>query len=267
MDVDVISKSFERIGARVRIVPISRRWNRSIEIDIARDRHGEYFDLSIAEDAGLRAVDVRPKLRHLLLMLDPPRTGSDRRAKYLCGHDERHWFVAGVPLNRGVSNVVTAMEALKPPAVRDVQAQRGVSGEDRLKRRNRAFRRQGEWFFIPRGNITVDPRQVLSNEPMVRTGGGKPHWVDKLVRTGGETVYVSKVRPDGVTQEEYRDLLARQPELRSESWRVMRRNPSVLVTGRVRHPDHATITLDGWHQVLMNEEHKAPGRESIAFLD
>jgi len=37
--------------------------------------------------------------------------------KFLCGHDERHWFVAAVP-GRGVSNVRTAMEALKPAAVR-----------------------------------------------------------------------------------------------------------------------------------------------------
>jgi hypothetical protein len=34
-----------------------------------------------------------------------------------------------------------------------------------------------------------------------------------------------------------------------------------------RHPDHATITLRDWCQVLMNEENKAHGRKNLAFLD
>jgi hypothetical protein len=37
-------------------------------------------------------------------------------------------------------------------------------------------------------------------------------------------------------------------------WRPMRRNPCVYVKGRIRHADHATITLHGWHRVLMNTE-------------
>lgn len=267
MDVDVITRQFHSLGARVRVIPVQGRWDRGVRIDVGHDRRGEFFDLWVAEDAGLRAVDVRPRLRHLLLMINPPSTGPDRRAKFLCGHDERHWFVAGVPLNRGVSNVATALEALKPPAVRFEQARRGVRAEDRLRRRNRAFVRQGEWFFIPRPGAQVDPRAVLTGEPLVRSTGGKPHWVDRLTRIGGEMVYVSRQHPAGLAETEYRDLIERDPKLRHAGWRVMRRNPTVLVTGRVRHPDHATITLDGWHEVLMNEEHRAPGREAIAFLD
>ena len=51
----------------------------------------------------------------------------DRKDKFLCGHDERHWFVAGVPERAPVSNVVTAMEALKPDVVR--AQERGKKGK------------------------------------------------------------------------------------------------------------------------------------------
>ncbi len=34
----------------------------------------------------------------------------------------------------------------------------------------------------------------------------------------------------------------------------MRRNPGVYVKGRGRHVDRATITLNGWHRVVMNTE-------------
>jgi hypothetical protein len=44
----------------------------------------------------------------------------------------------------------------------------------------------------------------------------------------------------------------------------MARNPVVYVRGKLSHPDHATIRLDGWHRVLMNTE---SGSSSVAFLD
>jgi hypothetical protein len=35
----------------------------------------------------------------------------------------------------------------------------------------------------------------------------------------------------------------------------------------VRHPDHATIVLRDWHQVVMNTESQAPSMRSLAFID
>ena len=32
------------------------------------------------------------------------------------------------------------------------------------------------------------------------------------------------------------------------------RNPEVFVRGHVRHADHATIVLHGWHRVHLNSE-------------
>jgi hypothetical protein len=46
-----------------------------------------------------------------------------------------------------------------------------------------------------------------------------------------------------------------------------RRNPGVYVKGRIRHADHATITLHGWHQVLMNTEGQSRAMRNVAFLD
>jgi hypothetical protein len=47
----------------------------------------------------------------------------------------------------------------------------------------------------------------------------------------------------------------------------MRRNPGVYVKGRVRHADHATITLHGWHRVVMNTEGQSRAMRNVAFLD
>jgi hypothetical protein len=47
----------------------------------------------------------------------------------------------------------------------------------------------------------------------------------------------------------------------------MRRNPKVYVRGRVRHPDHATVTLDGWHEVFSNTEHLSKAMGDVVFLD
>jgi hypothetical protein len=47
----------------------------------------------------------------------------------------------------------------------------------------------------------------------------------------------------------------------------MARNPDVYVRGRVRHADHRTIFLNGWHRVLMNTEFQAQALRNVAFLD
>jgi hypothetical protein len=47
----------------------------------------------------------------------------------------------------------------------------------------------------------------------------------------------------------------------------MRRNASVYVRGHIRHADHKTIILHGWHRVLMNTENQAKAMRNVAFLD
>jgi hypothetical protein len=65
----------------------------------------------------------------------------------------------------------------------------------------------------------------------------------------------------------HRQLLARRPDAAGWGWTQMRRNAFVYVRGRVWHPDHKTIVLDGWHRVVMNTEAQAPGRRRVVFLD
>jgi len=47
----------------------------------------------------------------------------------------------------------------------------------------------------------------------------------------------------------------------------MVRNPRAFVRGTVRHSDHKTIFLEGWHEVFMNTETQAAAMRNVAFLD
>ncbi len=67
-----------------------------------------------------------------------------------------------------------------------------------------------------------------------------------------------------MTEPQYRRLLARKTEANRWLWQVMRRDPRVYARGKIRHADHATITLPFWHQVLMNREESSA---KVAFLD
>lgn len=266
MNMQQIERQFTRIGARAKIHPPERNVIiQDVSIDIGNDAAGEFFDITLNRiDQNITQVlDVQPSMRHLLLMSNQ---GGEKH-KFLCGHDERHWFVAAVPEQASVSTVRTAFDALKPNAVRVVENRLGVKPRHRNRRRNEAFIRQGEWFFVPVGNPSfINERLVLRHEPISR-GGGKPHICEELVRQGGELVYVSSQYPGGLTEPERNRLFGSNPRLRNLHWVVQRRNPSVFVRGRVRHPDHKTIFLDGWHQVLMNTENQSRAMRHLAFID
>jgi hypothetical protein len=109
--MEVLERRIAAIGARVKI---SGRPYRGVpEIDVGVDRRGEYFDVRFrgGDRVDVQVVDVWPDLQHLLLLV---RDGAEK-SKFLCGHDERHWFVAAVPESkRGGSGVAQAMVALQP---------------------------------------------------------------------------------------------------------------------------------------------------------
>lgn len=266
MNMQQILRHFMRIGARAKIHPPNRSSRiQGVSIDIGSDSCGEFFDIAIdpASNTTTQVLDVQPSLRHLLLM----SRQDDGKHKFLCGHDERHWFVAAVPERASVSTVRTAFDALKPDTVRYHEDRLGVKPRKRNRRRNEAFVRQGEWFFVPVQNPKlIDERLVLCQEPISR-GGGKPHICEEVVRQGGQLVYVSNQYPAGLTEQERIRLFKQQPVLRNLRWVAQRRNPNVYVRGRVRHPDHKTIFLDGWHQVLMNTENQSIAMRHVAFVD
>jgi len=203
--------------------------------------------------------------RHLLLMIK--ETGAEiPLQKFLCGHDEREWFVATVPEKRKASNVEQAKEALKPAAVINSQHRHRVRSKNRNKRRNAGFIRQGEWFFIPAPDFSTDERLALKREPLQR-GGGKPHVAEFLVRSGGTTVYVSSLYPRGLTADKYRKVIQKNAEAKKERWQVMQLNPGVYVKGKIRHPDHKTLKLPFWHRVVANTESEAASQKNLVFLD
>jgi hypothetical protein len=260
----MFEKAFLKLGARVRVEQ-AERISAPVTIDIQRDRRGEFFLLKHNANSALdvTVLNIRPHDRHLLLMA---RAGTEKH-KFLCGHDERHWFVAAIPESAPVSNVDQAKAALKPSAVRGREVRAMVREKDKNRRRNRAFVRQGEWFFVPEPDWEISEMLILKHEPLVRSRMGKPHWAEYCYRDGGKLVYVSQVAPQGLTEGEYRKRLHDDPSASRILWRTMRRDPWVHVKGRITHPDHATVVLDGWHRVHMNTETKAKANAAVVFLD
>jgi len=265
--MDVLEHAFAKMRARVKYgVARPRRWGgqrvlADLALDVHQDQRGEYFLISRTPQSvtELVVLDVQPEERHLVLM----SRNANEKHRYLLGHDERHWFVAGIPESTPVSRVRDAKAALKPEAV--LIAEQGLRSRNRDRRSNVARIRQGEWFFVPARGVTVDAWKILHGEPLVRSRGGKPHGCEELFRFGGESVYVSTGAPSELTEDEYAALS--DAKRSDHNWRVMRRNPKVYVRGSVRHPDHKTVILDCWHEVLSNTEHLSYAMQDIVFLD
>lgn len=270
MVFEQVLEKFKVIGAHAAIevrVPkvVGRRRNDpplDYTIDVREDRK-EQFEVfvspTVAEEIEITVPSVDKAGRHLLLSI---RKGGDL-AQYLCGHDERHWFVAALPKN--VASVHQAMEALKPQPAAVSQTQQKVRKKNLNKRRNAGFVRQGEWFFIPAPEMDARTDLLVhENEPM-RRGQGKPHMAQFLCRLGGETVYVSRAHQEGLTEIEYHAAL--KAGERKDSFMLATRDATVYVKGRISHPDHKTVVLQLWHQVIPNTEAKAAWRPEMVFLD
>jgi hypothetical protein len=191
------------------------------------------------------------------------------KSKILCGHDERQWFCSEVQ-RAGVTTVRDAMEALKPTVVKEKQ--KNIRVKDRNKRKNEVMARQGEWFFVPEPGVEFKEALILKNEPIRRSMRNKAHVLEECVRVGGQTVYVPTHGKYGwLSEAEYHRVLRNDPDARNDGWRPMKMNPTVYARGTVRHKDHRTIELQGWHRVEINLEiaENWRGRRSgvVGFLD
>ena len=276
MNAIQLESKFAAMGARMKVREIPSRWRqgdrswtepRDFAMDLRRDNNGQFFELRVpthlSASLEISVMQALPDQRHLLLAVRNTRE-KNQLDRFLCGHDEREWFVAAVP--GGASSVRQAMDALQPQGVREALTRNPVSSRKRYSHKNRAFRRQGEWFFVPEPTMVVDPKLVPRNEPL-RRGAGKPHMVEQLFHTGGETVYVSSKHPNGLLPAEYKRLLKSDPSAARWGWRMMRRDMGVYARGAVSHADHATITLPFWHRVMMNTETQSRTMANVAFLD
>ena len=151
MDTNLLDIKFARIGARLKVADRPARRSRTsgvISLDVQADRKGEFFEIvrQPGAEAEIAVLDVQPADRHLLLLV---REGKDK-SKFLCGHDERHWFVAGIPETAPVGTVRQAKEALKPAEVQTAQAGKGLRAKARNRRKNAAYRPPGR-VVLPAG--------------------------------------------------------------------------------------------------------------------
>jgi hypothetical protein len=87
---EMLERRFAAIGARVKV----ERTRYAPSIDVGVDRRGAFFALRVPgyRDA-VSVLDADRADRCLLLLV---RDGGEK-SKFLCGFDERHWFVAAMP--------------------------------------------------------------------------------------------------------------------------------------------------------------------------
>jgi len=230
-------------------------------IDVGVDWRGEFFNVHFAagDRVEVAVVDAWPEKQQLLLGV---RDGVEK-SKFLCGHDERHWFVAAIPESeRGVSGIAQAMVALQPESVRAAVAAKKPA--DPFARKNTAYLRQGEWFFVPTPGLDVDPGCDPPRADHARPRQPAHRRAPVPVRRGGG---VRGLRlPDRLTAAEFAKLPVNRVR-RGAPWREMVRGAAVYARGTVRHPDHATLVLHPWHRVEMNAEQRARAMRHVAFLD
>lgn len=261
--MNAIEKSFSRMKAKVKFTDGDARRRRGLPrsgytIDV---KDGTFIFNLGSSGATVNIQDADIADRHILINVrranpDEKSVSKILNEKWLCGHDERDWFVAAA---EGIS-VAEAKENLKPAEVRSLDG--AVQKKKRNKRNNGVRLRQGEWFFVPAPELTVPADAVIhKNEPISRGRGSKKHYVEELYRTEGRTVYTRGIQV--LEEKEFKKLRSDQ----QKGWAVRTADAEVYARGTIKHVDHNTIKLDIWHKVLMNTEKRDSRGSSLLFLD
>ena len=265
MDTIPVERAFQRMGANVVFTGSSRRHREGVDVREVEGKETFILTYDHPEEVEVVVIDCQPKMKHLLLQVKEKveNFGRNRRVeemqtKFLCGHDERHWFVSAVRAR----NVNDALVQLKPEIVQYTEKSKGVKRSKKNKHRNKAWIRQGEWFFIPAPDFAPDARTILcKKEPISRGVGSKPHICEELARRGGSAVY--SFGSQILSVEEYTQLQKTRPR-DAMGYRMRTVDAEVFVRGKVSHPDHKTIHLNGWHRVILNGEIVS---DRVRFLD
>ena len=153
-----IREAFEAIGADV----LTRLAGDAFEIDVQRSGDREVYQLTYPLSDSIQAdvLDVRPRLRHLVLDVSGWRLPISGR--YLCGHDEQHWFVASLPFGRRSTTVAAPWRRSKPEIVLREQQRKGV--------RHRRNRRKTAAYVSP-GRVVLP---AATDDARRRVG--QPQW-------------------------------------------------------------------------------------------
>ncbi len=257
-----IERKFEKIGVRATIRQMTtdsfRRHQRPLVMDVLRTAEGEVFDIQKTKNVELSVLDAQSSQRHLLLLAEN-WVGSDQ---FLCGHDERHWFVAALPEGDDIRTVQQARESLKPGAVRRKERR----GQGR-RRKSDVYIRQGEWFFVPCPHASVAPGRIQQNAPLVRGPGSTAHICERMF-LDGEPEYMCDRYPKLAFYEwEYREVLKTRRKAKQWNWRRLPFKPDIYVRGWITHPDHNPLHLDEWHFVKMNTERQGSSLVRITYRD
>jgi len=255
----IVSK-FERMGARATITPMTKalfqQHGAPFVIDIRTDPAGESFEILKTARIDLKVLDSRPRNRHLVLSASL----GESEERFLCGHDERHWFVAGLPDGADAATVDSAMRSLKPAMVTRKEAKRS----HRRGRKADVFLRQGEWFFVPCQNASIDSTKVERYQVLVRGLESKPHVCEFMYRDGEREYECDRYPKLAFFESEYLEILKTRRKAKQWGWRQLPYDPVIYVRGAVSHPDHAILHLEGWHRVEMNRE-STPGELKRLF--
>jgi len=271
---------FAKAGLKLEITdnPVGGRGvNRAVfGMDIQRKIKGnwrsEYFRIWPGEEVNIQVINTDKKLSQLVLMVHEKarefteevgqyvarevpqrdivrrlkkgrvvvrrRTSSNKR-HFLLGVDERQLFIAQLP--EAAPTVQRAHDRLKAPTVWLYEG----------KQMGRTIR-QGEWFFL-----NVDANEQANIDEAVgkglvqrkvdiaaarrgrRGGGGNQHVAEELIVA------------DGVRLEHGYSIRGRE----------------IFVRGKVRHPEHKTVSFKSWRKVIRNTESNEGRMEGVAWVD
>ena len=105
---EILTRQFERIGALLKLEePDERLLARDPQyhhVDVRQEKRGETFIISCRPSRfRLQVLQADAQESHLLLMMQNSKSGEIH--KYLCGHDERHWFAAAIPEEARAKNI------------------------------------------------------------------------------------------------------------------------------------------------------------------
>lgn len=194
----------------------------------AHDKPTPEFVLYPGTTAQIEVSDISPDLNQAVLLvtehardfalLDREASAPMETRAFLVGLDERSYFMAELP--RAVETVEEARRALRPGEA--------VEWESREENAGRTVPRQGEWLFVPLSPDESDVlrRRLARRQAVFRRNApipgrpGKPHTAS----------FMAVVRPNE------------------------RFDFEVYVHGSVRHADHSTLQLRGWHRAVGNME-------------
>lgn len=185
------------------------------------------FRIFVNPAAEMLILDKAPQTRHLLAMLRyvPENPKETIKQHFILGHDERQLFVVGVD---PVSTLADAFTSLKPRSIR------------RMEQRGAKVIRQGDWFFTrvagstafyEQNGIAYHGQQIggpAANRRGLRVG--TPHVADEQLVCIGDVFRWQ----DGQQRKIGREI----------KW--------ILVRGKIRHPEHATVELLNWHFAVQN---------------